>query len=49
MRSKIRAQKTIVIKKIAFLSILIKLNSFVTKTVFWPPQSKNPGYGTALM
>jgi hypothetical protein len=33
-------------RKIALLSILIQLNSFVTKKVFWPPQPKNPGYGT---
>jgi hypothetical protein len=30
------------IKKIVFSSILIQLNSFVTKNVFWP-QPKNPG------
>jgi hypothetical protein len=33
-------------RKIALLSILIKLSSFVTKKKFFDPQPKNPGYGT---
>jgi hypothetical protein len=45
MRSTIHAQKIIII---ALLSILIQLNSFVTKKRFLAPQPKNPGYGTGF-